>query len=184
MLNFDNLPKDRPTQFQLVPAGYAYFEVKSAEVKKSTGAKTAGTDCLEAVLECTNPATGIKGRIWDTFYDSDASLVRYKLRKFLESIGCILQGEFNFKDLTKIIVGKKGIVAVKINENPGYKPRNEVDAYDDDIYYPLSAAETLMPAEAGNPPTTPDDEPPFEFTAADSADPAPTTTAPEEEGEY
>jgi hypothetical protein len=177
MLNFDSLPKDRPAGagFPLLPNGYSTFKIISAEVKKSTGEKTAGKDYLELVLQCTDIKTGISGRIWDTFYDSDKSLTKYKLRQLLIAVNCILKGDFTFKDLTKILINKEGIAAVKINENPGYKPKNEINVFDDEIYYPMS--------DLGKFKDIPTDDPPFEFTASDGMDPTIPLT-PEEEGEY
>lgn len=153
-LNFDQLPKDNPGGSSLaVPKGLYHFEVKKAEMKTS---QKSGNTYMSVQLQCSDPTTKASTTVFDMFFESDKPLLQYKLRQFIMALSLNLRGTFELKDLCKIIGGKKGIVALKIEENEGYSPRNVVDAFDDNIYLPLAATED-------------DSEVPFD--ASDSAEP-------------
>lgn len=167
-LNFDSLPKEKPGG-SISPKGMYYFEVKKAEMKTS---KNSGDSYMSVQLQCSNVESGEKTTVFDMLFDSDKPLLQYKLAQFLRALQLNLRGTFELKDLCKVVFGKRGMVALKIEENEGYSPRNIVDAFDDDIYLPLNATDAPAPAASDDPP----------FNAPDSADTPITPT--ERAGSY
>ena len=133
MMNFDELPTERPDG--TFKDGVYQATVKDSQIKT---AKTDGNAYLAVTLTCIDPATKNTALVYDNFYTTDKPLNKYKLRRFLEATGCILKGDFDLKDLPKIIGNKKLNVALKTEKNSGYAPRNIVDVFEDGIYYPVT----------------------------------------------
>jgi hypothetical protein len=174
-LNFNDLPQDRPAggQFPNITDKYCRAKVHSANASVSTGANTKGQDKLDIVFDCVSFDGTVTTKIWDSFYESEKPLLRYKLRQFILALGLKLQGEFTMRDLAKIVPNKELILATKTEDNTKGGLKNVVDAYDDGIFYPMSELANLKgeASEDGIPPfTAADGETPFDTTAA------PTTT--------
>lgn len=152
MLNFDSLPKSKDdiggANPGLLENGTYRAKVKNPVMKtgKSGGAYLA----VELHIQRPNGTNAI---IYDNFFDSDKPLVQFKLAQFLRASNCIIQGNFELKDLVKIIGEKDLNVAVKTEKNEGYAPRNVVNAFDDDIYSPVkgTAAAKRAAAEPADP---------------------------------
>lgn len=174
-INFNNLPKDKPagTGFPVVPDGHYIATVKTAVMKKST---TSDNTYLEIQLACISEDGKHSAIVFDKLFDSDKGLLQYKLGQFIRGIQVNLQGEFTLADLAKVIIGKRLIAVLKTVENTGYAPRNEVNAYDDNIYLPLTLA---------NAPTThPADNSDLPFDASDATDANKGKTGTEGTGTY
>lgn len=140
LLNFDKLPKTKPDGGgTLVPNGDYIFLIKKAEMRKPI---KGGDDYMSVQLQCTSMDNKHTTIVFDNFFVSDKPLPQYKLAQFIRALQMDIRGEFTLKDLCKVIPDKKGIVALKTEENEGYAPRNTVNAFDDDIYKPLSPAES------------------------------------------
>ena len=144
-LNFNDLPASRPAGGSsndiLFEAGKYPGIVKGATI-------TTGPSGEYLVVRSTllNPQ-GQETTIFDKlFYNNDKPLPRYKVAQFLRAINVMPQGDFEMKDLVKVLPGRKFIAAIKVEQNPGYSPRNEVDVFDDDIFYPIGEATTAAPA--------------------------------------
>ena len=149
-INFDSLPTTKPTS--TIPAGRYGAIIEAAEMKPSKD--TSKPPYLSLRLGILDIDGNRIAGIYDIIAQSEAALVRYKLQRFITALNLPLTS-FELSDLTKIVVGKKLDVDVKIEQNEGYAPRNVVDALSEEVYYPY----TDMP-----------------FTASDSADKAETTT--------
>lgn len=150
MINFDSLPKTRPNQ--TIPAGHYTAIVATAEMKPSKD--TTKPNYLSVRLDIVDMHGNKVGSVFDIFTESEASLVRYKLQRFITALKLSIPS-FELSDLPKIIVNKKLEVDLKIEQQEGYAPRTVVDATSNEIYYPV------------------DDYP---FNATDSADSTPNTT--------
>lgn len=131
-INFDSLPISKPVG-SLLPSGFAKATITKAEMKAP---KNPGKDYLNLTLDCVC-ANGTKGKLWDILVDSDKSLAQYKLMRFITALKLNLVGDFELKDLCKIIVGKQLVVDIGIDEK-GDRPRNVVEVFKNDIYYPIN----------------------------------------------
>lgn len=132
MINFDSLPKERPTQ--TIPAGRYTATVGSAEMKASKD--PAKPPYLSIRLDIVDVNGNKLGGVFDIFTESEASLQRYKLQRFITALNLNIPS-FELSDLTKIVVGKKLEVDLKIEQQEGYAPRTVVDATANEIYYPF-----------------------------------------------
>lgn len=131
-INFDALPQDKPQgDFALFEKGIYNAEVIKAEMAT---AKKTGARYLSTQLKLTDDA-GNTALVFDSLFDNDKPLVRYKLGQFLRALDMGLSGSFELADLVKIIINRKFRVAIKTEKNGDYPERNVVDAYDDGIYY-------------------------------------------------
>jgi hypothetical protein len=162
--NFDDLPDSKPAggnDFPLLAEGIARAKVASAKVVNKTA--EGGSKYLEVVLDCTD-SNGVTGKVWDRFVESDKDLPKYKLRQFLVATNKMLKGNFELEDLTKIIVGNEFYVALKVvtPDNPKYKTKNEVDAFDDEIYTAIDKPVTTFNAPDGGAEASTGSEAPFD----------------------
>lgn len=162
MLNYNALPKDKPagSGFTVVPDGNYIATIKTAVMKKG---KDSGNDYLEIQMQCISEDGKHSAIVYDKLFDSDKPLLQYKMKRFLDGIKVNLQGDFTLADLSKVIVGKRLVVVLKTEENPGYSPRNAVNAFDDNVYMPLTQNNTPVPAH-------PADNSDLPFDASDATD--------------
>lgn len=136
MVNFDELPQERPGGDIIVfDKGIYDAEIMKAAMATS---KTSGTEYLSVQLQLTDE-TGKTATVFDSLFDGDKPLLRYKLGQFIRAINCGLTGSFELKDMVKILPNRKLRVAVKVESNEKYGDKNIVDAYDEKIYYPAEA---------------------------------------------
>ena len=156
-INFDELPQDKPQGFEVLPEGTYPAIIKEASME--TG-KTSDTKYMKVQLKIAT-ADGKTVVVFDNFFDSDKPLPRYKLGQFLRALKLNLTGNFELTDLTKVIVGKSCMVALKVEQNEGYAARNVVNAFDDEIYSPVSALDAVLPE-------TDSGEVPFPVTEGDA----------------
>ena len=169
-MNFNELPAEKP-ESNLIRENYAIAKISSAVAGVGTGPNTKGQPCLKLTLDCRTFDGSVTAKVWETLYESDKALLRYKIRRFIEALKLQLVGEFTMNDLAKVVNGKELIVALKVEQNPGYAPRNVVDVFDDNIFYPMSELGTLSGATEepdGTPvfnaqDAEPDDETPFDM---------------------
>lgn len=155
MINFDSLPNSKPVQ--TIPTGTYTAIIAAAEMKKAKD--PAKPDYLSTRLDILDDKGNKLGSVFDIITESEAPLARYKLQRFISALELKLTN-FELKDLTKIIVGKKFKVDLKIENQEGYAARTVVDALTNEIYYAFS-----------------DDDYPF-----DAVDSAETTPNSETEG--
>lgn len=149
-INFDSLPKERPNQ--TIPAGRYAAVIASAEMKPSKD--PSKPNYLNVRLEIMDDNGNKLGSVFDIFTESEASLVRYKLQRFITALELNIPS-FELSDLPKIIIGKKLEVDLKVEQQEGYAPRTVVDATTNEIYYPFIN---------------------YPFNAPDSADTTPNST--------
>lgn len=132
MINFDSLPKERPNQ--TIPEGHYAATIEAAEMKPAKD--PAKPPYLNVRLGIIDVSGNKLGSIFDIFTESKASLQRYKLQRFITALKLDIP-KFELSDLTKIIIGKKIEVDLKIEQQEGYAPRTVVDATTNEIYYPF-----------------------------------------------
>ena len=154
-INFDELPKTNESAFTILENGTYRCKIKEAKIPN-------GKDYLQVIFAVTGN-NGQSTTIFDNFVDSDKPLPRYKLAQLIRALKIPLTGSFELKDLPKIIVGKELMAAIKQEQNEGYSARNVINAFDDEIFYPLATQAT-----GSNPPPANGDVP-FDTTPTGGA---------------
>lgn len=145
-MNFDRLPNDKPTGF-VVPEGSYKGIIADAQMRQPKDANKPMY--LNFKLDLYDYKTNEKvGTIFDGLYESEASLLLYKLKRFMLATDIKLT-EFELSDLAKLINGKELIVDVKTEKQEGRADRSVVDVTKNQIYYPLSEAAAVFGDDAG-----------------------------------
>ena len=158
-LNFNDLPTSKPNgdspNSNVFEKGIYPGIAKRAEMRTSK----AGSAYLVVQIVITNER-GQTTTIFDNFFDTDKPLPRFKLAQFLRAVGTIPSGNFELKDLVKVINNRPLSVALKIEKSDGYPDKNVVDAFDTEIYYVARNNTPTAPAAVTN-----DDDLPFDMPA-------------------
>jgi hypothetical protein len=130
---FDQLPQEKPVP-QLLDPGYYRAIITKAEMRTP---KNGGNDYLSITCDVFNKEGKACGKFWDNFFDIDKDLPRYKIARFLRALDITLQGTFELKDLTKIVTNKQLVIDIGVDEKND-PPRNVVNLFDHDAYYPIT----------------------------------------------
>ena len=110
MLNFESLPKDKPSQNNIVEGTYKATVFKT-EMRVS---KETGNEFLNVSFKIDNG-----GFVNENYFDSDKPFLMYKLGRLLKACNVELKGKGSLKDVAKVIKGKKVIIDVVVNDR-GY----------------------------------------------------------------
>ena len=157
-LNFDNLPKSNPNgesnSSNVLEKGIYPAVAKRAEMR------TSGKGINYLVVQLAVSSDKGQTMVFDNFFDMDKPLPRFKLAQFLRAVGTIPSGNFELKDLVKVINNRPLSVALKIEKSDGYPDKNVVDAFDPEIYYAANQAAAPAAAHPAN-----NDDLPFDMPA-------------------
>jgi hypothetical protein len=146
-INFNALPSDKPNA--LPDPGKYFAVIEKAEMKSSTTDPNK-PDYLSITFALTNKEGKSCGKIFDILSESDKDLIRYKIQRFITALNIPITGNFELKDLTKIVVGKKLILDVTIDDpkkkdpNSPYSAKAVVDVFSGMIYYPIAEASAIF----------------------------------------
>lgn len=110
MIQFNSLPKDKPSQNNVKPGRYTATVFKC---EMRTG-KDSGTEYLNVSFLLDGG-----GFVNENYFDSDKQFLQFKLGQLLKACKVTLEGEGTLKDVAKVIKGKKVIVDVVVNDK-GY----------------------------------------------------------------
>ena len=110
MLNFESLPKDKPSQNNVAEGTYKATVFKT-EMRTS---KESGNEYLNVSFKIDND-----GFVNENYFDSDKPFLMYKLGRLLKACNVELKGNGSLKDVAKVIKGKKVIIDVIVNDK-GY----------------------------------------------------------------
>lgn len=110
MLNFTNLPKDKPNNNSVAEGRYNAIVFKS-EMRKS---KESNNEYLNVSFKIDNG-----GFVNENYFDSDKPFLMYKLSRLLLACNTPLDGEGTLKDVAKVIQGKRVVIDVVVNDR-GY----------------------------------------------------------------
>lgn len=127
----NSLPTEKPSMSSVIPKGCYIAKIVKAEMKTP---KSGKADYFSAECDITDPVsnTGM-GKFWINLFESNANLPRYQLARFIRALNLNIVGEFELKDLTKMVNNKSLMVDIcpdKDNE------RSIVDI-SADCFYPL-----------------------------------------------
>lgn len=135
-INMNSLPTEKPSMSSVIPKGSYIAKIVKAEMRTP---KSGKNDYFSAECDITDPASNMSmGKFWINLFESEANLPRYQLARFIKALKLNIQGEFELKDLTKIVNGKSLIIDIcpdKDNE------RSVIDI-SADCFYPLEEKET------------------------------------------
>lgn len=170
-INFNALPTDKPNA--IIPAGTYYATIEKAEMKPPKPKNgVQGPDYLNLTLGIKDKNGKSMGKIFDMLSESDHELVRYKVQRFITALEIPIVGNFELKDLCKIVQGKQFIVDSAIQPGKdGYPDKAVVDIFTNEIYYPMAKASEIFGATEGGDSV---------INAADAADAVP----PAQDEEY
>ena len=110
MLNFESLPKDKPSQNNVAEGTYKATVFKT-EMRVS---KESGNQYLNVSFKIDNG-----GFVNENYFDSDKPFLMYKLGRLLKACNVELKGNGSLKDVAKVIKGKKVVIDVIVNDK-GY----------------------------------------------------------------
>lgn len=110
MINFDSLPKDKPSQNNISNGTFTAV-VFDAKMMVS---KTTNNEYLNVSFKVDDG-----GFVNENYFESDKPFLLWKLSNLLKACGVQLEGEGSLKDVAKVIKGKKVIIDVAVNDR-GY----------------------------------------------------------------
>lgn len=165
-INMNSLPdpNQKPAIGNVIPKGRYIAKIAKAMMKtpKPRTDGSTGPDYLVAECDITDPVSNTRmGKFWINLYESEAPLVRYQLARFINATGIRISGEFELKDLTKLVNGKQLMVDIKPEEKKdGSAPTRSIVDIDAECFYPLEVGEFDLPDEVfRNAVSTPSDMP-------------------------
>lgn len=187
-INFNELPDNKPVS--LPDKGTYIATIEKAEMKQ--GQDASKPPYLNLLLALQTPDGKPAGKIYDIISESAHELVRFKVKRFVMATEIPIVGNFELRDLVKVLPNKQLIVDVTHEEKDGRQPKGIVDIFAGGIYYPMSQRAEVFGETAAvdadeigaifAPDATDADAPPF---AADPAPaPAPKAKAKSEPAEY
>ena len=139
-INFNSLPTEKPAQGTVIPTGQYIGTIKKAEMKQPKDAERPPYLNLEIDIVDEASATEM-GKLWAILSESEHPLPRYQLSRFIQALNLPITGEFELKDLTKMVVGKQLKLDVTPEErNDGKEPQKSIVDVSAEIFYPLDAA--------------------------------------------
>ena len=109
-INFDALPKDKPTGNSTVTEGRHLAQVFKAEMTTSK----EGNKYLRVTFK-----TKDGGFVNENYFDSDKPFLQYKLGRLLKATKVVLEGTGTLEDIAKVIKDKKVTIDVVVNDR-GY----------------------------------------------------------------
>ena len=130
-INMNSLPTEKPSMSSVIPKGCYIAKIVKAEMKTP---KSGNADYFSAECDITDPVsnTGM-GKFWINLFESNASLPRYQLARFIRALNLNIVGEFELRDLTKMVNNKCLVVDICPDKN---NERSIVDI-SADCFYPL-----------------------------------------------
>lgn len=151
-INLDQVPDENPSA--ALEEGTYKATVKSAKMKQPNDASKPMY--LEVNYDVVS-TTGNTGTFTDRFFESDSSFLLFKLKRFVQALGLNLSGNVELRDIQKLIQPGTQVITIIKQVTDKYNGReqtkNEVDLFDSDCYYPISAWGTFT-GEADAPSTT------------------------------
>lgn len=151
MINMSSLPTEKPSMGTIIPKGQYLAKINKADMKQPKD----DTKPMYFTAECdiTDIASGASmGKFWINLFESEAPLARYQLARFIKALNLPIQGEFELKDLTKMVKGKSLKVDICPEDTKGKgDPQRSVVDITAECFYPvyepgLQAAEEVLSA--------------------------------------
>lgn len=134
-INMNSIPDKKPAMNNIIPKGSYIAKIVKAEMRQ--GKDESKPPYFSAECDITDPAsnTGM-GKFWIMLFESEAPLCRFQLGRFIKALHLNIQGEFELKDLTKMVVGKSLVIDI-CPDDEANPQRSQVDI-SADCFYPLN----------------------------------------------
>ena len=158
-INMNSIPTSKPAMSTIIPKGQYLCKIVKSEMKQ--GQNLEKPPYFSAECDVTDPISRTNmGKFWINLYESEAALVRYQLGRFIKALGLNIVGEFELKDLTKMVNGKSLMVDIKPEERKdGGTPQRSVVDIDAECFYPVQPEEEAPDAVFLNAVSTPEATP-------------------------
>lgn len=141
-INMNSLPTEKPSMSSVIPKGCYIAKIVKAEMKTPRSGKA---DYFSAECDITDPASNSSmGKFWINLFESEAPLPRYQLARFIKALNLNIQGEFELKDLTKMVNNK----CLAVDICPDKDNERSIVDISADCFYPLDTAQTRDAVEA------------------------------------
>ncbi len=141
IINMDSLPTEKPSMGSVIPKGHYLAKIKKAEMRQPKDE----TKPMYFSAECdiTDPVSHTEmGKFWINLFESPAPLTRYQLSRFIMALQLPIEGEFELKDLTKMVNGKELEVDIMPEERKdGKEPERSVVDITAQCFYPVAVSE-------------------------------------------
>ena len=149
-INFNSLPTEKPTMGTVIPKGHYHAKIRKAEMKSPK--KAGRPDYFSAECDITDPVSGTAmGKFWINLFESEAPLVRYQLSRFITALRLPIQGEFDLKDLTKMVNGKELEIDIQPEERDDNKPpQRSILDISNECFYPVGIMEAAEAVFTGD----------------------------------
>lgn len=132
-INMNSLPTEKGSTFAIIPKGSYIAKIVKAEMRTP---KSGGKDYFSAECDITDPASNTDmGKFWINLFESEANLPRYQIRRFIEALRLNIQGEFELKDLTKMVNNKSLKIDICPEDAP--EPKRSVVDISAECFYPI-----------------------------------------------
>lgn len=158
-INFNSLPTEKPALGVIIPKGTYLAKIVKAEMKQPKD--ETKDEYLNMELDITDIASNTSmGKMWSILTTSEAPLPRYQLARIIKALNLPINGDFELKDLTKMIVNKEMKVDICPEEKKdGTEPQRSVIDISAEIFYPvqdavIQAAEDILSAPTQEAPAT------------------------------
>lgn len=146
MISMSSLPTEKPSMGSVIPKGHYLAKIKKADMRQPKD----DTKPMYFTAECdiTDPVSGTAmGKFWINLFESEAPLARYQLSRFIKALNLPITGEFELKDLTKMVNGKELKVDICPEDTKGKgDPQRSVVDITAECFYPV-VSPTLQTAE-------------------------------------
>lgn len=145
-INFDSLPTDKP--MSTIPKGTYIATIEDAQMKQ--GQDLQKPPYLNLKYSLKNEKGESVGILFDSLFESEHSLMQYKLKRFLTATQIPMTGVFELKDLAKVVKGKQIILDTLVEEKDGRPAKAVVDLFSGEVYYPMSEAVNIFGTAPAN----------------------------------
>ena len=146
MINFNELPKEKPAIGMVIPKGTYRMKIVKGEMKQGQDTTKPMYLSIESDIFDIESGTNM-GKFWFNLTESPAALPRYQLARFIMALKLPIEGEFELSDLTKMITNKEVKVDITPEETKdNTRPKRSVLDISAQVFYPL-VDETVEAAE-------------------------------------
>lgn len=136
-INMNELPVNKPAMNNIIPKGRYVGQIIKAEMKQPKDPERPMY--FSAECDITDPQSNTNmGKFWIRLFESEAPLVRYQLSRFITALKLPITGEFELKDLTKVVVNKKLFIDIAPEERKDNNPPTQsVVDINGECFYPV-----------------------------------------------
>lgn len=144
-INFNSLPTDKPATNSIIPKGTYVGKIAKAEMRQ--GKDPAKPPYLNIEFDVSDQESGTpRGKLWAIMTESEAPLQRYQLARLIKALDLPITGDFELKDLTKMIPGKTLLVDIMPEDTKDANKapeRSVIDVFSGEVFYPMVTDDDL-----------------------------------------